>query len=69
MKSKIYINSTTQPQFSSLDMLHMKDKVETKLARLQNMGIVTPMKWPEWTDPMVLVINRNSNIEFVEIIK
>ena len=40
----------------------MKDKVETELARLEEEGIITPVRQADWASPIVIVRKKNNQI-------
>ena len=40
----------------------MKVKVEQKLQRLQNDGIIEPVSWSDWATPIVPVLKKNGSV-------
>ena len=47
---------------SSYYTIFLKDKVEVELARLQSLGIITPVKHSSWAAPVDPVLKQNGTI-------
>ena len=62
--AKLYVDPQATPKFFRARPVpyRLKEKVETKLDRLQKLGIISPVQHAEWATPIVPIMKKDGNI-------
>jgi len=60
-KASIHIDPNIPPKFCKARSLPyaMKDKVEKEFQKLENQGIILPVKYSKWTTPIVPILKQD----------
>ena len=62
--AKLYVNTDAAPKFFRARPVpyQLKDKIEVKFRRLQDLGIITPVQHSEWAAPIVPIMKRDGSM-------
>ena len=64
MKVKLQVDNSAKPKFFKPRSVPftLKEKVEIELQRLENLGIISPVKFSRWAAPIVPVVKKDGNV-------
>ena len=61
-KAKMFVDVDATPRFFKPRSVYLKEKVEQELARLQDDGMISPVRFSDWAAPIVPVVINDGTI-------
>ena len=63
-KARIHVDADAQPKFCKARSVAytLQEKVDKELDRLQQQGVIEPVKFSEWATPIVPVLKQNGDV-------
>ena len=58
LKVQLHVKEFVQPKPRNVPFI-LREKVAVELQRLENLGVVSPVKVSKWATPMVLILKKN----------